>query len=147
MLFSSHTATSIFSFLHDTTRYHNLRSHFSSPLALSPITMLCSCLLLMALGLIQTSVEKFLLLYHLEFAPRACELLCNRHRLTPYCSSYWYTDISCSRNLESIFRPRLLFGNRQGVQLRVRIVSTSSAIIAISRCARPSQFSVFPLFP
>jgi hypothetical protein len=60
----------------------------------------------MALGLIQTSVEKFLLCITLNLRLRTLVQPLTSTRTFPY-----------SRNLESISRPRLLFGNRQGFQL------------------------------
>jgi hypothetical protein len=79
--------------------------------------MLCSCLLLMVLGLIQTSVEKFLLCVtlNLRLAPaNSCATVISLlHTVLRTCTRRF----PYSRNLESIFRPRFLFGNRQGVQL------------------------------
>jgi hypothetical protein len=70
---------------------------------------------------------------------------------TPYSSRTCTRTVPCSRNLESIFRPRLLFGNRQGVQLmnsyriNVRTALSISSLPPFSMNRVPCSIYSYPL--
>jgi hypothetical protein len=71
----------------------------------------------MVLGLMQTSVEEFLLCItlNLRLAPaNSCATVTALLHIVLRPRTRTFPD---NRNLESIFRPRLLFGKRQGFQL------------------------------
>ena len=119
--FSSHTATSIFSF----STQHAV-SQSQTPLFCSASFITNHHAVLMSpFDSVRPDPDfswKVSTLCHLEFAPGACELLCNRYLFTPYSSSYLHTEIPLQPKSGVYFPPQIAFRQTSGVSVN-RFVS------------------------